>query len=106
MSDVNPAHDAAGNDPAAYRPWRLSTETKSALKTTEFFIYLAAVVAVLIASMVVGREDGHGDYFRADQAWLYIVILTVGYMISLGLAKSGSRDSYDEDSSAAQARHL
>ncbi|HZF92598.1 MAG TPA: hypothetical protein VE614_30300, partial [Streptomyces sp.] len=60
------------------------------------FIYLASVVAVLIASMVVGTEEGHTDYFRADKAWLYIVILTVGYMISRGLAKSGSRDPYDE----------
>ncbi|WP_244291122.1 hypothetical protein [Streptomyces subrutilus] len=73
----------------------MSTETKSALKTTEFFVYIAAVVAVLIASMVVGTEEGHRDYFRADTAWLYIVILTVGYMISRGLAKSGSRDHYD-----------
>ncbi|MET9438077.1 hypothetical protein [Streptomyces sp. NPDC006551] len=61
-----------------------------------FFIYLASVVAVLIASMVVGTGEGHTDYFRADEAWLYIVILTVGYMISRGLAKSGSRDPYDE----------
>ncbi|GAA5704532.1 hypothetical protein [Streptomyces avermitilis] len=54
------------------------------------------MVAVLIASMVVGTEEGHTDYFRADNAWQYIVILTVGYMISRGLAKSGSRDPYDE----------
>ncbi|MCZ0999622.1 hypothetical protein O1M63_18365 [Streptomyces mirabilis] len=60
------------------------------------FIYLASVVAILIASMVVGTEEGHTDYFRADKAWLYIVILTVGYMISRGLAKSGSRAPYDE----------
>ncbi|UYQ63208.1 hypothetical protein [Streptomyces peucetius] len=74
---------------------RLTTETKSALKTTEFFVYIACVIAVLIASMVVGTEDNHVDYFRADRAWLYIVFLTVGYMISRGLAKSGSRDHYD-----------
>ncbi|WP_309050489.1 hypothetical protein [Streptomyces sp.] len=99
MSSVNPtggpAHNAS-TDPAAHRSRRVSTETKSALKTTEFFIYLASVVAVLIASMVVGTEDGHRDYFRADQAWLYVVILTVGYMISRGLAKSGSREPYDD----------
>jgi hypothetical protein len=76
-------------------PRRLSTETKASFKTTEFFAYLAAVVGVLIASQVVGSEDGHGDYFRADRAWLYIVILTVGYMVSRGLAKSGSRERYD-----------
>ena len=74
---------------------RLSTETKASFKTTEFFVYLAAVVGVLLASQLVGTEDGHSDYFRADRAWLYIVILSVGYMISRGLAKSGSRERYD-----------
>ncbi|MFI9248219.1 hypothetical protein ACIGXF_37965 [Streptomyces sp. NPDC053086] len=53
------------------------------------------MVAALIASMVVGTEEGHADYLRADRAWLYIVVLTVGYMISRGLAKSGSREPYD-----------
>ena len=74
---------------------RLSTETKSAFKTTEFWVYIAAVAAVLIASDVVGTAGNHGDYFRADRAWLYIVILTIGYLASRGLAKSGSRDPYD-----------
>ncbi|MEU1037796.1 hypothetical protein ACFYP4_28800 [Streptomyces sp. NPDC005551] len=99
MSAVNPVGNAGqhtGPDAATHRPRRLSTETKAAFKTTEFFAYVAAVVAVLIASLVVGSEDGHLDYFRADKAWWYIVILTVGYMISRGLAKSGSRDPYDE----------
>ncbi|MEU1037906.1 hypothetical protein ACFYP4_29405 [Streptomyces sp. NPDC005551] len=97
MSTANP--DPAGHRPggaaAGQHTRRLATETKSALKTTEFFVYVAAVIAVLIASLVVGSEDGHLDYFRADKAWWYIVILTVGYMISRGLAKSGSRDHYD-----------
>ncbi|MFC9292143.1 hypothetical protein [Streptomyces sp. NPDC057052] len=99
MSAANPIGNAGsrtGDGASAHRPRRLSTETKAAFKTTEFFAYLAAVVAVLIASMVVGDDEGHADYFRADKAWLYIVILTVGYMISRGLAKSGSRDPYDD----------
>jgi hypothetical protein len=49
----------------------------------------------LIASDAVGTAADHGDYFRADRAWLYIVILTIGYLVSRGLAKSGSRDPYD-----------
>jgi hypothetical protein len=39
--------------------------------------------------------DGHEDYFRADRAWWYIVLLTIGYMVSRGLAKSGSRNAHD-----------
>jgi hypothetical protein len=74
---------------------RLTTETKSAFKTTELWVYIAAVAGILIASDLVGTTANHGDYFRADRAWLYIVILTVGYLVSRGLAKSGSRDPYD-----------
>jgi len=87
---------AQSNTAATGRPRRLSTETKSAVKTTELWIYVAAVAAVLIASAAVGTTASHGDYFRADRAWLYIVILTVGYLISRGFAKSGSRQPYDE----------
>jgi hypothetical protein len=74
---------------------RLSTETKASFKTTEFFAYLGAVVGVLMASQLVGTEDGHDDYFRADRAWFYVVLLTIGYMVARGIAKSGSRDYYD-----------
>ena len=74
---------------------RLSTETKASVKTTELFAYLGTVVGVLMASQLIGTEDGHDDYFRADRAWLYVVLLTIGYLVSRGLAKSGSRDFYD-----------
>jgi hypothetical protein len=33
--------------------------------------------------------------FGAERAWLYITILAVGFMISRGLAKSGSHEPYD-----------
>jgi hypothetical protein len=79
---------------------RRRTETKAAFKTTEFIAYVVTVVGVLIASIVVdgngnGDNGAGGDYFRADRAWLYIVLLTIGYMVSRGLAKAGSRESHD-----------
>ena len=73
-------------------PRRISTETKASFKTTELIAYLAAVVAVLIASAVVDASD-----FGAQEAWFYVTLLTIGYMVSRGLAKSGSRDFYDDD---------
>ncbi len=77
---------------------RQSTETKASFKTTELIAYVAAVVGVLIASYLVkDTPGGRADYFLADKAWFYIVLLTIGYMISRGLAKSGSRDHYDAD---------
>jgi hypothetical protein len=71
---------------------RRTTESKEAYKTTEFYIYLVAVAAVLIAAQLIDTSHGHNDYFRGDKAWLYVVLLTVGYLLSRGLAKAGSRE--------------
>ena len=71
------------------------TETKAAFRTTEFIVYLVTVVGVLIASALVGDSDGRGDVFLADKAWFYVSLLTIGYMISRGLAKAGTRANRD-----------
>ena len=63
------------------------TETKAAFKTTELIVYVLAVLGVLIASAIVSHAS-----FGADHAWRYVTYLTVGYLISRGLAKSGSRN--------------
>jgi hypothetical protein len=67
------------------------TETKQAFRTTEFWTYLVVVIAILIAGDSVGGGRAH-DYFAADKVWLYVTILTVGYLVSRGLAKAGSRE--------------
>jgi hypothetical protein len=74
---------------------RISTETKAAFKTTEFFAYVAVLVGILIAGAAVDSADAGG--YGARQVWLYATLLTVGYMISRGLAKAGSREPYDDD---------
>jgi hypothetical protein len=80
---------------------RLSSETKHSLKTTEFWAMVAVVAGILIASWIVGQGDGNGnsavDAFPAQRAWLYVAIVAVGYMVSRGLAKAGSRDPYWSD---------
>jgi hypothetical protein len=91
---VSVSHSAEDRQP---RRWPAVRETKPSIMSTEFWIYLASVAGVLVASFAVGSEDGHDDYFRADKAWLYVVILTVGYLVSRGLAKSGSTDHPDND---------
>jgi hypothetical protein len=70
---------------------RLSTETKHAFKTTEFWVYIGLLIALLIAGTV---DNSEGSQFGADDVWLYATLLTIGYLISRGLAKSGSRDPY------------
>ena len=73
---------------------RLTTETKAAFKTTELIVYVLAVAGVLIASALTDNgQDGQG--FGAEHAWFFVTLLTIGYMISRGLAKSGSREAYD-----------
>jgi hypothetical protein len=69
---------------------RASTETKTSFKTTELIVYVLSVLAVLVASEII--DDGD---FNAKDAWFFVTLLTIGYMVSRGLAKSGSRDFDD-----------
>lgn len=86
-------HDVTNNDATTARgSRRFTTETRPAAKTTELMAYIAAVLAVAIAALVVGDGgDGGADPFSAEQALRYITFLTIGYMIARGLAKSGTR---------------
>ena len=84
---------------------RLSTETKSFFKTSEFVAYAIVFVGILIAANSIENADGGRDFFTADKAWLYITILTVGYMISRGIAKAGSRDPYWAERGDSNASH-
>jgi hypothetical protein len=68
-----------------------STETKHSSKTSELIVFVAVVVGILISSLVIDQS------FGADPAWRYITFAAVGYMVSRGLAKSGSRDPYRDD---------
>ena len=60
-----------------------TVETKPAFKTTELMVWAVSVIAVLIAAAVTENLDGH-------DAWKYVTWLSIGYMISRGLAKAGS----------------
>ena len=88
---------AVASDPVR----RLSTDSKAAFKATEFMAYVAMLVGIFIAGAVTsGGVDQagvhHADVFPAHQVWLYATILTIGYVISRGLANSGSKQRYDE----------
>jgi hypothetical protein len=76
---------------------RLTTETKAAFKTTEFFAFLVVAAGILIAGNSIEGQEGGADYFAGDKVWLYVTLLTIGYMVSRGLAKAGSRDPYWSD---------
>ena len=78
-------------------PVQRSTETKASFKTTEFFAYIAVLAAIFIAGAVTQSGSNANDVFRASQVWLYATILSVGYMVSRGLAKAASREPHSDD---------
>jgi hypothetical protein len=69
---------------------RTTDETKHALKTTEFFAMVGIIGAILIASAV-------SDTFGDRRAWTLVAAVAIGYMISRGLAKSGTKYVGGED---------
>lgn len=66
-------------------------ETKPSFLTTEFYAMGGVIVAVLIAAKV---SDSLGDI----RAWTLVAAVAIGYMLSRGLAKSGSTHQVDSDS--------
>ena len=62
----------------------IGDETKLSLKTTEFWAMAAVNAAILIAAYV---SDSLGDI----RAWTLVAAVSIGYMISRGLAKSGTK---------------
>ena len=78
----------------ADQPRRLSTETKNSTKSTEFFAFVAMVVAVVVTANLYDGNGTDGDPFGATTAMRYVVYLTIAYLVARGLAKSGSRENY------------
>jgi len=70
---------------------RRFTETKAFAKTSEFFVWALAVAATLIATYA-----DNDDALHNDNGWLYVAILSAAYIVSRGLAKSGTREPYTE----------
>jgi hypothetical protein len=65
-------------------------ETKHSLKTTEFFAMVAVIAAILIATAI-------SDSLNDVRAWTLVAAVAIGYMISRGLAKSGTKYAGAED---------
>jgi hypothetical protein len=76
--------------PSKTRRMSIGDETKHALKTTEFFAMVGIIGASLIAAAV---SDSFGD----RRAWTLVAAVAIGYMISRGLAKSGTKYVGGED---------
>ncbi len=71
----------------ARRRW---AETKPSFMTTEFY----AMVAAIVATIVAGESNNSWD----DRwVWQVVAAIAIGYMVSRGLAKSGTAETRDAD---------
>ena len=75
------------------------TEAKNGFKTSEFYVAVALMVAILIATYV-NSDDSLGH----SQGWLYASVVAAAYIISRGLAKLGVREPDRESRAGASSR--
>jgi hypothetical protein len=72
------------------RPRRVHPiETKPFFLTSEFVGAVLAIAGIAITAAA-------SDSFGAWRAWILISAITVGYMVSRGIAKSGTRSHADD----------
>ena len=96
MTSTHPQTSAA--DVRAQRPRaesrparRTFTETKLGTKTSEFYLALAGIAAVLIATYMDSN-----DSLAVEDGWFYASLIVVGYVLSRGFAKLGTREPYTD----------
>jgi hypothetical protein len=89
----NPATRVQGDPRPATAGWddeeEHTTETRRSLVTSEFWIFVILSVALLFFAYESGT-----DSFSRDDAWRYVTWLGIGYLITRGLAKSGSYETF------------
>ena len=90
--DLRPGLSTSTRDTTTHRTRRTFTETKAFYKTSEFMVWVASVIGVL----VVTYTDGSGSLSNWH-GWLLVTILSAAYMLSRGFAKSATREPYRED---------
>ena len=84
-----PGHPQQTPPPYGYQRPQRSIETKPFYLTSEFVGSVLAIAGIAITAV-------SSDAFGAWRAWILITAITVGYMISRGIAKSGTRSHADD----------
>lgn len=64
-----------------------SSEARRSVSTSELWIYLVVTAALLFFTY----QDA-GDSLSREEGWRYAAAITIGYLISRGLAKAGSSE--------------
>ncbi len=71
-------------------PVQRSTETRPSIRTSEFIAFVVTSLLVILAAYT-------DEAFDVDHGWTLVAALAIGYMISRGIAKAGSREPYVVD---------
>jgi hypothetical protein len=104
VHDAPLSRDPAGGT-ATYAPppmpygygtqWEMRPRRVYPIETKPFFLTSEFVGAVLaIAGIAITAASS--DAFGAWRAWILISAVTIGYMVSRGIAKSGTRSHADD----------
>jgi hypothetical protein len=94
--DVSTQQASVDVRPRSYEPRterRTFTETKLGAKTTEFYVAIVTMAAILIATYADGE-----DSLTHNEGWQYVAFVAIAYIVSRGLAKLGVREPYDSQS--------
>lgn len=67
-----------------------TTETRRSIATSEFWAFLVACAAILVAAYT-------DEAFDVDHAWTLVAGITGAYLLSRGIAKAGSRERYQRE---------
>ena len=90
-----PAHPQHVPPPYPYQQQWQRPRRSYPIETKPFFLTSEFVGSVLaIAGIAVTAASS--DAFGAWRAWILITAVTVGYMVSRGIAKSGTRSHADD----------
>ncbi len=87
MSNVNTTSRSQGQQGGRTRPPQLSTETRPSIRTSEFIVFVVTSLLLIIAAYT-------DEAFNVEHGWTLVTILAVGYMLSRGIAKAGTREPY------------
>jgi hypothetical protein len=87
VPDGNQAANFAQNVQRAVR----TPETKPFFLTSEFVVWLATVIAVLVAAAVTKKGSSGADVLTAGTAWTLVTVIGFAYVISRGISKAGAK---------------
>jgi hypothetical protein len=81
--------------PHGYGQWEMRPRRVYPIETKPFFLtseFVGAVLAIAGIAITAAASDSFGAW----RAWILITAVVVGYMVSRGIAKSGTRSHADD----------